>query len=669
MVERDRIGQKLGNYRLEKHIGRGGYADVYLGVNIHVPALEAAVKVLHRELSKKERKNFHTEAQKMAELRHDHIVRLLDFGVEQGVPYLVMDLAPGGTLRKKHPEGVQIPLPTVVFYVKQVAGALQYAHDCKIIHRDVKPANLLLGPNDEVLLSDFGIAQVVHTGYSSSTVSQHMGTGSIPYMPPEQINGKADPKSDQYALGVVVYEWLSGRLPFTGTFVELVAKHLQASPPPLPKQIRIPPEVEEVVLKALAKKPEDRFENVQAFAAALEDASQAPEDRNDSKPVSTSILQPTSVDAQAPVSVGASSQRKGISRRVLLLGGATVVGTAVIVGVTELISKVGGPPPPRQLTATPTSTQSAHATPTAPTPTPASPTAPPFAQSHIYTGHSGEVDTVGWSPDGRRIASGSRDQSVQVWDARTGKTIRKYTGHANWVFAVAWSSDSTRIASGSVDTTVHVWDAVTGVRTTSYQGHSAAVHGVAWLPGGEVIASGGDDHSVRIWTSATGSTFFTYMHKDAVQAVAWSPDGKYLASASVDKTVQVWQWDASTKTARLITTYTGHQAEVDAVTWSPDSLSVASASTTVHVWEATTGKISLNYTEHTAPVDAVAWSPGGKAIASGSQDQSVLVWDAHTGNTSFSYQPMSWVHAVSWAPDSSHVASAQADNTVRVWSL
>src|SRR2546425_4214923 len=139
----DRVGQQLGNYRLLHLIGQGGFADVYLGVHIHLNT-QAAIKVLQMRLIESDLEQFRTEARTIASLVHPNIVRVLDFDVENGIPFLVMDYAPNGTLRQRHPRGVSLPLATMVHYVKHVATALQYSHDRKLVHRDVKPENMLL---------------------------------------------------------------------------------------------------------------------------------------------------------------------------------------------------------------------------------------------------------------------------------------------------------------------------------------------------------------------------------------------------------------------------------------------------------------------------------------------------------------------------------------------
>jgi len=144
----ERVGQQLGNYRLISLLGEGGFAEVYLGEHVHL-GTQAAIKVLHTQLTGNEIEQFRLEARTIAHLEHPHIVRILDFGMEGKTPFLVMSYAPNGTLRQRHPKGAVLPVMTIVSYVKQLADALQYAHDEKLIHRDIKPENMLIGRRQE----------------------------------------------------------------------------------------------------------------------------------------------------------------------------------------------------------------------------------------------------------------------------------------------------------------------------------------------------------------------------------------------------------------------------------------------------------------------------------------------------------------------------------------
>jgi serine/threonine protein kinase len=226
----DRIGRQLGNYRLMRELGHGGFAVVYLGEHVHLKT-PAAIKVLHQvQLPSEEEEKFRNEASTIAKLNHQHIIRVLDYGIQESTntPFLVMDYAPKGTLRQRYARGTTLSPLHILSYVIQVASALQYAHDRMVIHRDVKPENMLLDEHDKIRLSDFGIAVVYETTHAPNTKDK---LGTPAYMAPEQFRGKPLYASDQYSLGIVVYEWLCGTLPFYGSLGELLDKHEHAVPP------------------------------------------------------------------------------------------------------------------------------------------------------------------------------------------------------------------------------------------------------------------------------------------------------------------------------------------------------------------------------------------------------------------------------------------------------
>ncbi|HEY6408485.1 MAG TPA: serine/threonine-protein kinase [Ktedonobacteraceae bacterium] len=266
-------GQQLGRYTLIRQLGKGGYASIYLGVH-HYLNIHVALKLLNRFLASYEDvKRFQMEARILAHLRHRHIVRVLDFGVERSTPFLATEYAPGGNLQQSFPQGRALPISAIMPVVFQVASALQYVHNQGFIHCDVKPENMLLGPRHEIWLSDFGIA-LTSSAMGNKQFMTHELKGSANYMAPEQISGDPMPASDQYALAVKVYQWLSGQQLFEGSGLQVCLKHL-STPPPLLRDLvpSIPPTVERVVLKALAKYPSQRFAHVQEFAYALKQAS------------------------------------------------------------------------------------------------------------------------------------------------------------------------------------------------------------------------------------------------------------------------------------------------------------------------------------------------------------------------------------------------------------
>lgn len=260
------LGQTLGNYKLIKRLGKGGFAEVYKGEHIYLGTFAAVKVLINTTITGDDIAKFRREARIIANLKHPNIISVLDFGIQDEMPFLVMDYAPKGTLQDALPKGRQLPYITVVSYIKQIAVALQFAHDREnLIHRDVKPANMLILNDDRIVLSDFGIALIAQSGPQDAM-------GTAPYMAPEQINGHPVPASDQYALAIVAYEWLSGDLPFKGTSQEICYQHLNTPPPGL--NGRVPASVEQVILRALAKDPQNRFPRVQDFANMLEDTFQ-----------------------------------------------------------------------------------------------------------------------------------------------------------------------------------------------------------------------------------------------------------------------------------------------------------------------------------------------------------------------------------------------------------
>lgn len=277
-------GSYLGNYLLLRLLGQGGFASVYLGEHRYLKRLNA-IKVLKTILAEQEKGPFLEEARLLAKLSHPHIVRVLEFDIVQrrtfvqnsviidNIPFLVMDYITGGNLRTLHPLGTRLFLHTIIPYIKQTAEALSYAHTQGIIHRDIKPENLLL-VEQQIMLSDFGLALFAPHPDLMSLKSM---VGTVPYSAPEQLQGKPTFASDQYSLGILAYEWLCGHPPFTGTDIEIMMHHISSPPPPLQDaNVFIPQQVQDVLLKALAKNPAQRFATVLDFALALEEASQEP---------------------------------------------------------------------------------------------------------------------------------------------------------------------------------------------------------------------------------------------------------------------------------------------------------------------------------------------------------------------------------------------------------
>ncbi len=434
----DRVGQRLGNYRLVRLLGQGGFAEVYLGEHIHLDT-PAAIKVLHTQLDSEDVEQFHIEARTVARLIHPHIVRVLDYGVTETIPFLVMDYAPHSTLRKRHPKGTPLPVSTVASYVTQLADALQYAHEQKVIHRDVKPENMLLGRRYEVLLSDFGIAQVAKSSRYYSTQGLQDLAGTITYMAPEQIQAQACPNSDQYSLGVVVYEWLSGARPFQGTFTEVAVKHTLAPPPSLRKLVpALSAEIEEVVMKALDKEPTRRFASVQDFAIALQQACQQ-EPEPPGQPQGSTLLFPTILAPSSDIAV--SPDQSAVQKAALRSDqdvAATIHFTApdlpstTALGLNEQPSSSVETPALDQLLASPE---------TSPLPRRS------ISRRTLLQGLAG-VALAGVLGGGivlLRYARGANNPATSHSSViRVGTTLFTYRGHSDWVWSATWSPDGRR---------------------------------------------------------------------------------------------------------------------------------------------------------------------------------------------------------------------------------
>jgi len=279
-MEDSMVGRFLGQYELMELIGKGGMARVYKSVQ---PALEryVAVKLLHPSVAADEEflVRFQREAKAAASLRHPHIVQIFDFGHQEELYYMVMEFVDGPTLRdelqKLKALDENLPFSEVQRIIGEVSEALDYAHGRGIIHRDVKPANILLTPEGQVVLSDFGLAFMIEG--PRQTITGFVGTPE--YMSPEQGQGLAvDGRTDVYSLGVVLYEMLTGRVPFTSkTPVGIVMKHIsEPLPPPRSVNPDIPEGVERVLLKAMSKDPQDRYRRAGELSRALVEAFEAP---------------------------------------------------------------------------------------------------------------------------------------------------------------------------------------------------------------------------------------------------------------------------------------------------------------------------------------------------------------------------------------------------------
>ncbi len=699
----DRVGEQFGKYRLEQLLGHGGFADVYLGEHVYLKS-QAAIKILHARVDADDTTSFLNEARMVAGLQHPHIVRVLDFDVTaEGLPFFVMEYAPNGSLRRRYARGTRLPLDMIVSYTKQVAAALQYAHNQKLIHCDVKPENMLLSSTNQVVLSDFGVAVIAQTSRSHNM--QEI-TGTAAYMAPEQFQGKASPASDQYALAIVVYEWLTGYYPFHGTLTEIITQHMMVPPRPLREVVpTLSADIEQVIFMGLAKDPKQRFARVEAFANALEQASRSsltmPSDSatfivpdrfpSDSATFITPGMLPTQIASTTgptltpsdpnrvsnpalpaypsmtppynpmimaqvtpPAEVSANEpghtvkvvepaeekkQQPFVSRRGLLIG---IVGIATLATGGTLFAL-----------AEKSNLFSFMQTPT---------TVP------THTATAGPTTAPSQSPTQQDPHPQQPTQQPTTQPPPTILTYYTYAGPSA-MYTAAWSPDGTKIATAGNGPTIEILSASSGAPLFSLSTGASIVYSVAWSPDNSRIVSGQSDGTIQIWNATTGNNLTSWQgHSAKVNSVAWSPNGNAIASGGggTDKTAKIW--DANTYS--LITSYTGHAHYIDSVAWSSDSNTVVSSGgdATAQVWNAATGNWIYTYSGHNSEVVAVSWMPNGTRIASASVDKTVQVWEATTGTTYINYtQHASTVNTVAWSPDASRIASGGLDDRVRVW--
>ncbi len=592
-------------YEVKEKIGSGGMGTVYRARDVNLDRW-VALKVLPPGLQDQDEalERFRREARALARLKHPHVAAVYDAHVEHGFPYLVMEFIEGETLEQRLQRRGRLSVAEVVRLGIELADALEHIHSHRIVHRDVKTANVILGPDGRAVLADFGIALVATLPRIS-----HGGMGTPEYMSPEQAEGRdLDGRSDLYSLGVVLYECLTGTVPFQragASLADLTAlmQHIVATPMPDPREVatEIPDGLVEILTRCTAKRPEDRFPSGRALAEALQALHPAPE-----------------------------------------AGGPSA-------------SEAGVPP-------TDAARPAARPRPAAGTPAPA--TAP--ARLSIIS-HPQPVVAVRFSPDGHRLATAGADRVVRLWDVPTGRLLHAIEVPDENVLSIAFSPDGLTLATGDAGGHVHLWDARTGARRNTLKGHPALVMSVAYAPDGHTLISGGADGVVRLWDARTGSLVRSLLsHRGYIMAVACAADGHRLASAGADGILHLWD----PVTGELLHTREAHRTWTVALAFSPDGQLLASAGADglLRLWEPTTGELRRTLDGTSAWIMDVAFSPDGRHLAAAGQDHRVRVWDAATGRLVQTLDSHTApVMTVAYSPDGRCLASGSKDGTVRLW--
>ncbi|MCL2805159.1 MAG: caspase family protein [Treponema sp.] len=284
-------------------------------------------------------------------------------------------------------------------------------------------------------------------------------------------------------------------------------------------------------------------------------------------------------------------------------------------------------------------------------------------------GHTSEVYSVAFSPDGRHVVSGAGDSTIKLWNVATGREIRTFSGHSSNVFCIAFSPDGRQVISGSYDETIKIWDVTTG-REIKTIGHTGGVGSVAFSPDAKQIISSSFGGTIKIWDAGTSREIRNLEHTGGVSSIAFSPDGKQIISGSYDKTIKLW--DLST--GREIRTFSGHGDVVNSVAFSPDGRQILSGSSdkTIKLWDLSTGREIRTFSGHGDRVSSVVFSPNGRQIISGSSGKTLKLWDLSTGREIRTFsrheddEDSGFINSVMFNSDGSQVISSYG-NTIKLW--
>ncbi|WP_344836041.1 serine/threonine-protein kinase [Actinocorallia longicatena] len=693
-----------GRYRLVEVIGTGGMGRVWRALDEMLDR-EVAVKEvllppgLVGEQREQVNKRSVREARSAARLSHPGIITVHDIVMHQDAPMIVMEYVPGPSLAEAVEAGGRMSVARVVEIGLIMAGAVKEAHALGVVHRDLKPQNVLLAPG-RVIITDFGIARLV--GDATLTRSGAI-MGTPAYMAPEQAHSPvATPEGDIWSLGATLYSAVEGRPPFPGTnYIEVLTALITSEPQPA----RHAGPLGDVLARVLIKDPDARpgvDELIGLLSAVpVTDSSAAPSPAGafpmPSESIAPGLLHPgprtdppdpgtpPRQSSPAPGGFGAPDPRfgtpqplpphpsfppqgppqphpsfppgpQGITPRPSLTSHdalpaarprtwrrrdlALLAGLAALSAAVPAAVNLSREPEKKLLTG--------------PAPIPS-----------YLSGLTSGVRALAFSPDGSRLVSAGGDGLVW-WNTATRARTAIASG-PNQTTSLAFSPDGKTIAAGGTDGTVWLIDATSHQKRAVLTQHKGPVRSVAFSPGGEVLASGADDDTIWLWDPATGKeTAPLKGHKDDVHGVAFSPDGKTLASGAFDRTVRIW----NVGDRREEHSFTDHRAGVTGVAFSSDGKTVASSSEdqTVRVWDVPGLKNTHVFGDHADTVLAVAFSPDGRTLASAGWDNTTRLWNTSTWQASSSLTDQSaYVAALAYARTTGTLATGSNDRTIRLY--
>jgi eukaryotic-like serine/threonine-protein kinase len=681
----DLTGITIDRYKIIRELGRGGMAVVYRATD-NMLDRNVAVKMIHTEnispeKSEKLLKRFNREAKTLAGLSHPNMVKVLDYGEYESTPYLVMEFISGGALKSRM--GKPIPYPEAAALLLPVARALQHAHQQKIVHRDVKPENILINDADQPMLSDFGILKLVDVEESHGLTGTGKIVGTPAYMSPEQIRGReVDGRTDMYSLGIVFFEMITGRKPYNAnTPIELSMQHLHDPIPKAKQFIRdLPVEVDQVIARAIAKNPEDRYPNMAAFAQALEKLSgttartttaerraikAAEEKRRAEKRQAEQAEQQTNKSARPMM------RAYGIVLFVVIL--------ILVVSVTlfkENSSASLGAPTARLATSVPTRTKTPPPSPTRP-PTEAPATEPSTSPPTILPG--------GLNPQNiSQVVEVNRMLRLSVFemdwiDSENGLV----DGGTNAVsFINAQSLDATKVGlEGGVPISMsisngRVYVLVSGsIKVIDIATHkiikmitpiTGGAMSIAASPDGRLLALGISNNKTQLINAEDGSVVRNLKSNYGGWAVAFSPDSKYVVSGTSQGLLK---WETATGIWQPITG--GQDKTIKNLAISHNGKIIAGAGDGfIFFWDLETGEL-LRQVDHEkfGIVNSLDFSPDDALLVTGTNDGIVRVWEVSSASSRKELMGHSGpVVGVCFSPDGKNIASGAKDEaSIRIW--
>ncbi|HRQ36832.1 MAG TPA: protein kinase [Chloroflexota bacterium] len=674
----------FGRYEIKEQLGRGGFASVFRAYDPRFKR-DVAVKVLPRELLLDDpqfRARFEREAETIAALEHPAIVPVYDFGEENGQPYLVMRLMAGGSLAERIAQG---PLPTAeaAHILRRIGSALDRAHEKGIIHRDLKPGNILFDQYGEAYLADFGIVRLTQAGGTLTATGGMVGTPA--YMSPEQIRGsQLDGRTDIYALGIIVFEMLTGKKPYDAdTPAMMLVKQITE---PMPRVLEVnpdlPPGCEYVITRATAKEADGRFAKAGEMADTLASALQGemfdlpPTQATATKAAVTQMAAPLPTaepTAVAPPAATPPPPAPATSRRRPLWIGGAVAAVLLLLCACGLLALNRGRNTALSLLQTDKATPAPDAETDAGTAvdtntalSPISPITPDNITqvTALQRLGRGVVDAADLSPDGNRLALGS---SVGVWiyDAHSLEPIQLLAGHTSQVSAVAWSPDGRQVASGSWDGTIRVWDVDTGEQVRIIQSNDQFI-ALDWSPDGSLLAAATWGSPILLYDPVSTQKLGELGgNGSSITRLAWSPDGALLAAAEDSDPTVIHLWDVAAR-AETAPPLTGHTDSITNLTWSSDSTRLISSSfdSTARVWSAD-GTEQLLLSGHEYGAYDAAWSPDESRILTTGGDNTLRLWDAAAGGQVRALpSPLSPAIRLIWLATTNQIITFLADGTI-----